>query len=573
MTIPASQLVSVSPAVLSAGGNALNVTGLMLTQNFRVPIGTFQSFPSSLALSNALGAASVDAAAGAIYFGGYTGATQTPGALLVAQFPIVSVAAYLKSVSLASVSLATLQGFSGPLNVTVDGYPRSANINLSGAVSFSGAASIIQTGLNAVLPTEATATASISGSTLTVTGTLSGTLSVGETVTGSNTPVGTIVLAQLTGALNGTGTYSVTATGTVVSSQTLTFTATALTVFFDSVTSAFFIQSGITGNPSTAAFATGSLSVSLGFTSALGGVLSQGTVASTPAAFMANIIRLTQNWATFFLNFNPDVSGNAQKLAFAQWTSTTNNRYAYIAGDTDILPTLSTSSPTSLGPLCVSLGYGGVCTIYDPTFYPIAAFVSGAAASINFNVPNGRITFAYKSQAGLPITVTDPVVAQNLLANQYNFYGAYATATTQFTFFQNGEVTGQYLFLDSYINQIWLSAQLQQGLLSFMANINSIPYNVAGYGLLETALNTQIQQGLTFGAYSPGVTLSSSQITQVNNQAGGNVATTLQQRGWYLQILDPGPVVRQQRGSPIATFWYVDGESVQSVNLQNVKLN
>lgn len=573
MTIPASQLVQVNPNVLSAGGNALNVVGLMLTQNIRVPIGTVSSFPSATAVNNALGASSVDAQAAAIYFNGFTGATQQPGNILVAQFPTGAVAAYLRSASLAAVSLATLQSFNGALNVTIDGYPRSANINLSAAVSFSAAAASIQGALNAALPTQSTITASIAGGTMTVTGTLTGTFAVGQTVTGSNTPAGTIILSQLTGAVNGTGTYVVTATGTTVTSQTLTTTATALVVTFDSVTSAFLIQSGITGIPSTAAFASGSLATSLSLTQALGAVVSQGTVAAVPAAFMNNIVRLTQNWATFFLNFNPDASGNATKLLFAQWVATQNNRYAYLAGDTDITPTLSTSAPLSLAQLSITQALSGVCPIFDPNFFPVAAFVSGAAASINFNTPGGRITFAFKSQAGLLPTVTDGVVAQNLLANGYNFYGAYATANNSFQFFQNGSIVGPYLFLDSFINQIWLNAQIQLALLQFLNQVNSVPYNRIGYGLIENALNTVITAGLTFGAYSAGVVLSSGQISQVNNQAGGNVAPTLSARGWYLQILDPGPVARQARQTPIITLWYVDGESVQQITLASVKLN
>jgi hypothetical protein len=573
MTIPASQLVQVNPSVLSAGGNALNITGLMLTQNTRVPIGSIVNYPTALAVSEELGASSVDAAAAAIYFAGNDGKTQTPGSLLVAQFPTAAVAAYLQSSSLSGVSIATLQSFNGALNVTIDGYPRSASINLSGANTFSQAAATIQSALNASLPVEATATASINNGTLTVTGTLTGLLAVGQTVTGSNTPAGTIVLAQLTGALNGTGTYSVTATGTIVVSQTLTFTATALSVTFDSVTNAIVIQSGITGNPSTAAYASGTLATDLLLTQALGAVLSQGTVAATPAAFMANIIRQNQNWATFFLNFNPDASGNSTKLAFAAWVATTNSRYIYLAGDNDVTPTLSTNAPTSLAQLVETANYSGVCAIYDPSFYPIAAFVAGTAASIDFNEPNGRITFAYKSQGGLVASVTDLVVADNLLANGYNFYGAYATATTQFVFFQNGSVSGPYLFLDSLVNAIWLTAQLQQALVELLAAINSIPYNSVGFGLIEAALGSTIQQGLTFGAFAAGVTLSSTQIAEVNSQAGANVAPTLQQRGWYLQVLDPGPAVRQVRGSPICTFWYVDGESVQLINLSDIKLN
>lgn len=573
MTIPASSIVSVLPSVLSAGGNALQTVGLMLTANTRVPIGSVATYASAAAGSAALGASSVDAAAMGIYFGSYSGATQTPAQILVAQYNTTAVSAYLRSASLAAVSLTALQAFNGPLNVAIDGYLRSASINLSGAVSFSGAAATIQGALNSGLTTLATFTASIAGTTLTVTGTLTGTLVPGQTVTGSNTAANSIILSQLTGLANGTGTYLLAQSTGTVTSQTLSSTPTALGVTFDSVTSAFVIQSALTGTLSTAAFASGTLATELGLTQALGAVLSQGAAAATPSTFMAGIVALTTNWATFFLNFNPDSSGNSTKLAFAAWTSTTNNQYAYLAGDTDVNPTLSTPASSSLGQLIAAAGYSGTSVIYDPNVYPVAAFVAGAAASINFNAVNGRITFAFKSQSGLAATVTSLLAAQNLLANNYNFYGAYATANQGFQFYYNGSISGPFSWLDSYINQIWLNAQFQLALVTFLTAVRSVPYNPAGFGMIANALSGVIAQGLSFGAYSAGVTLSASQIVAVNQAAGANIAATLQTQGWYLQVRDPGPQVRAARGSPLCTFWYVDGESVQQITLSSVQMN
>jgi Protein of unknown function (DUF3383) len=573
MTIPASQLVNFIPSVLAAGGNALNIIGVMLTQNTRVPIGALQSFASAAAVASALGASSIDASAASIYFQGPTNASQVPGQMLVAQYNLTAVPAYLRSASLASLTLAQLQTVSGTLTVTMDGYSRTSAVVLSGASSFSAAAATIQADLNAALPTVATATASIAGTTLTVTGTLTGQIAVGQTVTGSNTSAGSILLAQLTGVAGGTGTYQLAvATGTVTS-QTLTFTATALTVTFDSVTNAFVFTSGITGTISTAAFATGALSGTLSLTGSTGGVLSQGAAPASPAAFMNVLTLVSTNWATFFYNFDPDQgAGNAIKLATAAWVSTTNNRYAYLAGDTDVNPTLSVPAASSLAQLVTAAGYGGVCPIYDPTFYKIPAFIAGTAASINFNTPNGRITFAYKGQAGLPVSVTSGTVAQNLLANGYNFYGAYATANQQFNLFQNGSVSGPFAWLDSYINQIWLNAQMQLVVLQFMANVTSNPYNRAGYTAIENALATIIAQGLSFGAFSSGVVLSSAQIQQVNQIAGANVAGILQTQGYYLRVSDPGPAVRAVRGSPTCVFFYADGGSIQLITFSAIQV-
>ncbi|RWI97955.1 MAG: DUF3383 family protein [Mesorhizobium sp.] len=146
-------------------------------------------------------------------------------------------------------------------------------------------------------------------------------------------------------------------------------------------------------------------------------------------------------------------------------------------------------------------------------------------------------------------------------------YGAYATAAQQFLEFQNGTVSGEFEWLDSYINQIWLNNQLQLSLMELLQNINSVPYNAAGYELIKAACLDPINQALNFGAIRAGVTLSALQIAQINSAAGVKANDTLQLQGWYLQVNDATPQVRQARQSPPINFWYMDGESVQQIEL------
>ena len=191
-TIPASQLVNVIPNVLNAGGNALVMNGLVLTLNTRVPTSQVLSFPNDgESVLTFFGASSEEAEIAAVYFNGFNNSTQKPATILFAQYPSASVAAYLRGGRIAQLSLAQLKALTGTLIVDVDGYVRTANaLDLSGATSFSAAAALIETGLNAVPPQAATATgaiapataavtASISGNVLYVTGVTSGVLVAG----------------------------------------------------------------------------------------------------------------------------------------------------------------------------------------------------------------------------------------------------------------------------------------------------------------------------------------------------------------------------------------------------------
>lgn len=588
MSIPANELVQVNPSVLGAGGSGLDVIGLVLTTNTRVPIGTVQSFPSAAAVQSYFGPGSTEAriAAGGAglgsgYFEGFTGSNKKPARILFAQYNQTAVAAYMRGGNVSALTLTQLQAISGSLNITVDGFAHNAaSVNLSAATSFSSAAGIIQTALNAAAPAGASVTGAIAGNTLTVSAVGSGTVAVGQSVAGSGVTAGTIITALGSGT-GGTGTYTVNNSQTV-GSEALTTAPVAMVVSYDSVSGAFVVTSGITGAISTIAFATGTISSTLKLTSASGAVLSQGAAAAVPAAFMAGVLIVNSNWVTFMTAFDPDGgSGNTVKQAFAAWKNSQNNRFAYVCWDTDITPTLNVPATGSLGYILEQDNDSGTCLIYDATDLNIAAFICGAAASIDFTQRNGRISFAYKSQDGLVASVTDPTIAENLggdpqsedsFGNGYNFYGAYAAANSSFVWFQRGVVTGSFGWLDSYINQIWLNNLFQNALLALLANSKSIPYTAAGRSSIEAALADPIAAALNFGAFAPGP-LSASQIAAVNASAGVEIAPILQSQGYYLQVLPSPASTRAARTSPQITFWYIDSGSVQAINLSSIALD
>lgn len=387
-----------------------------------------------------------------------------------------------------------------------------------------------------------------------------------------------MTLAQLQ-ALS--GTLIVTVDGTSKTSSTINLSAATSfsnaatimqagfsslggTVSYDAQRAAFVITSATTGATSTMSYVSGTLAAGLLLTQATGAVLSQGAIAGVPATAMDTIVSITSNWVAFMTTFEPVT---ADKLAFSAWTNSKNKRFVYVGWDTDVTATQANNT-TSWGAQAQAANYDGSVPVYQSMAH--AAFVLGMIASIDFDRTNGRITFAFKGLSGLTPSVTDATIAKNLDANGYNFYGDYATSSQDFQLFYPGSVTGKYLFLDEYVNQIWLNAGLQQALLTLMQQVPSIPYNAQGYGLIEAACKDPINAALNFGAIRAGVPLSASQAAQVNNAAGVKIDNVLATRGWYLQIQPATAQVRAQRGSPPMTFWYMDGGSVQNIVLASI---
>ncbi|MDE1007006.1 MAG: DUF3383 family protein [Paraburkholderia fungorum] len=568
MSIPASLIANAIPSVISAGGSALDLIGVMLTNNSRVPTGTAPSFPTQLAVSNYFGPASAEATLAGIYFNGFKNSTKKPGALRFFPYQTAAVAAYLRGGSLAAMTLAQLQALSGSLSVTVDGFARvAASINLASASSFSAAAAAIQTALNATPPTPAVVTGSIAGTTLTVASVTSGAVAIGQVLTGTGVTAGTKVTGFLTGS-GAAGTYTVD-TSQTVASTTITGTPAAVAVTFDSLSSGFVITSGITGPTSTAAYATGTLAASLNLTQSTGAVLSQGAGIATPATAMAALVKLTTNWCSFMTTFDPDNgSGNTLKMAFAAWTVAQSNRYLYAAWDTDASPTVTVPATTSLGYQVKSGQMSGVAPLWSQA--DKAAFLMGYVASLDFSATNGRATAAFRSQDGLTADVTDGTVYTNLLANGYNCYGDFSTANDDFLFLSNGQIGGQYDWIDSYVNQIWLNNQFQLDMMTGLTTVNSIPYNSDGDTLIEAFLADTRTQFKNFGGLRGGVTLSSTQAAEVNAAAGLAIDGILSTVGDYIQVLDATPQVREARGTPPINYWYMDGQSVQVLQMASI---
>ena len=493
-TIPFSQVVQVVPSVLSANGIAVDLNGLVLTQNALAPYGTVLNFADAAGVQSYFGASSDEATVASIYFNGYQNGTQLPGSLLMTRYPEVAIPGWLRSGSMASVTLGQLQTFTGTLAITIAGVVQtSGTINLSAATSFSSAASIIQSG----------------------------------------------------------------------------FTSPGFTVSYNSTQSAFVFTTIATGATQTVGFAaTSTLATNLRLTQATGAIASQGADAGTPADFMANILTQNQNWATFMTVWEASLT---EKEAFAQWSNSASPRWLYVCQDSDA-NVLTANSTITFGNYLQVNQLIGTCPIYGNLTH--AAFVCGFAASLNFNRLNGRATLDFKSQSGLVPSVTNSTQYTAVLSNGYNCYGAFGSnnPANNSNWFTPGSVSGKWLWADTYLNQIWLNANLQLSMVNLLTQVGAIPYNSQGNGLIYSAALDPINSAKNFGAIRAGINVSAAQAAEIQYATGVNAAPTIASQGFYLQILEATAQTRAARQSPPITLYYQDGEAVQQITMASIAI-
>ena len=497
-TIPFSQVVSVVPSVLSAGGIAVDLNGLMLTQNSYAPYGQVLQFSSASGVASYFGSTSTEATLASVYFNGVSNGTTLPGTLFFARYPEAAIAGTLQGGSLASVTLGQLQAMTGTLTVTVAGVVKtSGTINLTAATSFSNAATIIQAA----------------------------------------------------------------------------FTTPGFTVTFDSVHSAFIFTTSTTGATQTISYAaTGTLATSLLLTQATGAVISQGAAAAVPAAFMNTILTLNQNWATFMTVW--ELTTLVEKEAFAAWSNANAPRWLYVCQDSDI-NILTANNTVTFGNYLQTNQVVGTCPIYsNANDATLAAFVCGYAASLNFTSLNGRATLCFKSQSGLVASVTNQTNYAAIISNGYNayaYFGSNNPANNQ-NWFTPGSVSGKWLWADTYLNQIWLNANLQLAMVNLLVAVDAVPYNSQGNSLIAAAAAAPINAAVNFGAIRTGITLSPAQIAEIQYALGIDVSSTISAQGYYLQIVPATAQTRQARQSPPITLYYQDGEAVQQIVMASIAI-
>lgn len=481
MTIPASQLVDITPGVVGGGLSGLAFVGTFLSKNTDLPAKTAVPFYSQSAVGEYFGTNSDEYALAGNYFLADSNSAKKPTVLWFMRKIDAAAAAFIRGV--APASLATIKAVTnGSFKIKVNGTEQTASsMNFSSAASYSAVASTI--------------TGKLSGATCTW-----------------NASFGAFVIT----------------TSTTGDSATIEF-----------------VTAGASGTD---------VSEMLGLTS---GTISQGSAIRSLTQTMEDCMDSNSNFWSFMPIWQET---SAEALELAEWCNSKATRFMYAMVDNSS----AGLTPNNVACLAAQVSdYYGVAPIYNTK--ELGAMAMGIGASINPALLNGRKTWAYKQQNGLAFTVDNETNAQVLLANGYNFYGNYATASNRFKLFQNGQISGDAKWIDTYYGQVFIRDGLQNAWLNALMQNNTVPYNQSGYGVLRAAAMDTINTAVNAGFIRQGVSLSESQKATVYQQAGLDISGTLETQGWYLQILDPTTQVRAERGTPVVNFWYMDGGSVQLI--------
>ncbi|GAN72110.1 hypothetical protein ASY01nite_13960 [Acetobacter syzygii] len=546
--IPISQVVKVTPGVLAAGSGLNNLSALFVTTaSSTLAAGVVKAFTSAADVGTAFGETSTLYQMAQVYFAGYETAVMTPGTLYVGAIASAGTGA-------AGTAVLGTQTEHTVATVAVDA--GGTDYAVGDTETFAGG----------------TATVSTIGTGGIVTG-----LTLQSATAQATDPAGTGLATASSGSGTGLTVTTTSTASTIATGAVASITVGAGGTAYTSAPLVTLVGGGGTGATATATVASGAVT---GFTVTNPGTgyTTAPTVMITPAASsdiasQLDALRAAQG-AWNGLAFDSELSAD-NKEEVAQWVGTQNCQV--LAAITDSATSATESgSQTAFGVWLQSQNINGVVAVYDTTVLS-GALVMGWMASLSFDTTNGRQTLAMIQDASglISAAVTDGTTASTLIANGYSFYGSYANGASEFIFFRPGQVSGKFLWADSYANQIWLNANLTSDLINLLLTTGNIPYNTQGDTLVEASVKDTINQALAFGAIRTGVNLTTLQRQQINNAAGVTTAAdSVVTSGYYFKpnVSTASASYRVTRTTPPAQLWYADGQSVQSINLNSVEV-
>lgn len=504
MSIPASNIVAVTPRTISAGASDLEIVGLIITENPLCPFPGGTAYTSASAVGTAYGTGSDEYAVAVKYFLGYDNSFKKPSKLYLARAAKEGLAASL--IGGACGSLAELKAVTdGAFTIEVDGEEKTVSgLDLSSITTQSDAAEIIAEAIGGV----DVAYSSVTGGFIVTSETIGGISKVGFAADTTGTKVGE----------------------TVVGEATVGASSDAATV--------------------------------LGLTEATGAVQSEGTDALTAYELMDSIKAHGANWVTFTTLYEADAE---EAEGYAQWSNDQDVDFLYCGWTSqtaDTLPTNSGNLPNTLA----ENDYEGVCLTYGDIYTGILPMA--IAGSIDWGRVDGLPTFKFKQQDGLAASCVDETTAANLESMKVNWYGRYASRADEFTCYAPGcMLGGDYDWIDPYLGMVWLKNKIQTACLSGFLSVGRVPYNDAGYTIIRAWLTDPINAAKTNGVIQSGVSLNESQKATLISEIGEDVSSTIYTDGYYCLISDPGATARQNRESPTIGIWYTYAGAVHKLDI------
>lgn len=334
---------------------------------------------------------------------------------------------------------------------------------------------------------------------------------------------------------------------------------TNATVAFDADNSSFILTGGTQAkavilNASAPESGT-DVSGLLGWNTASGGIVSNGTDASGVSQTLDAAVELSNNFASFGF---VQALEKAQIEEAAQWTDGQNNQYLYSVnvGSADYSEIQSAVA-----------GYSGVALNYDAFDGNAWLMPMILTASIDWDRTNGVINFMYHQFPDIPVSVSADALSDKLDGLGINYNGATQQAGNQIAFYQRGTLQGDVTDMGVYVNEIWLKDAIASNLLSLLLALPRIPANSTGEGIVRTSVQSVLDEALNNGVISAGKEFNATQKAYISQITGDSEAwREIYLNGYWIDVEVTSETVNGREEYKIEYLLvYSKGDSIRKI--------
>ena len=334
---------------------------------------------------------------------------------------------------------------------------------------------------------------------------------------------------------------------------------TGATVTFDADNSAFVLTGGQIGEAvilnASAPDSGSDVSGLLGWNTASGGIVSNGTAAATLTETLDAAVELSNNFASF--GFLQALDAEQIEEA-AAWTNGQNNQFMYsvnVTGDDYTAVQAAVS------------GYSGVALNYDAFNGYAWLMPMILTASIDWDRANGVINFMYHQFANIPVSVSTDQLSDTLDALGINYNGATQQAGNQIAFYQRGTLQGEVTDMGVYVNEIWLKDAAVSNFLSLLLALPQLPANSTGTGIARTSIQSVLDEALNNGVISVGKELNATQKAYISQITGDSEAwREIYMNGYWIDVEVTSKTVNGREEYKIEYLLvYSKGDSIRKI--------
>lgn len=323
------------------------------------------------------------------------------------------------------------------------------------------------------------------------------------------------------------------------------------TVAYSSVTGGFIITSPTVGADSSAgaveAASSGTdVSEMLGLKDA---ELSQGVDAETYADFCDRIYHA--NTAGYSITTLETLTGD-EIAAAVQWLQTVSGGQSYSTAVRLVFDLQDLASAKTLASSLSTAGYTGYVLCYDPNGEYINILDCAICASIDYSVANGAINFNFQPAVGYTSVTTlgtvidyqqgktNVALMEELNANCLSTVYSVGFGSQEVIYYGFGLMAGAYGTEDIQVNESALEQAIQVACLNGLSGLNKVPLRGKdAKNLIGTLISTPLEQYKINGVIARDGKLTAAEKVMVVQSTGNeNAADSIEQTGYYFQILD-----------------------------------